>query len=218
MTDTTATPAVPEAEAAASLPVEKIEDAALVAVVRDVGPPPPLLQSESSARKGFAQEHKDWVARFLTRMPSPSLAADLLGVSSDTIHYHRRTDPAFRAAYDQAMEDAKQTLLGAAAEEVLGVGFAHVLTRDGDVITVPKERNDKLLLAYVNGILGQKHVHEGLDGEPPAGSFVLVITPRQLARLDAQDQEALTLLLAKLDSLAPQTIDQTPEALAHDGA
>ena len=196
-------------EAVASLPVEHLDDTRMVTLIKGVGAPPPLSLN-GCGQKSVGQEHKEWVIRFLEQLYSPKLAAEILGVASSTLFYHKRRDPAFRAAWEQAEADSHETILGIAMEEAHGIGVRHHITKDGDVIEIPKDRNDKIITKFLDFRLGQRHIHEGLPEGAEPGSLMLTVSPKQLARLTAEEQEQLTLLLAKLDSLAPKTIDQVP--------
>ena len=193
-------------EAVASLPVEHVDDTKMVTLIKGVGAPPPLSLN-LSGQKSIGQEHKEWVIRFLGQLYSPKLAAEILGVASSTLYHHKRNDPAFRAAWEQAQQDSHEMVFGLAMEEAHGVGVRHHITKDGDIIEVPKDRNDKIITAFLNFSLGTRHIHEGLPEGSEPGSLILTVTPSQLARLSAEEQDQLTLLLAKLDSLAPKTIE-----------
>ena len=203
--------------ALACLTPEQLEDDRLVAVVANVGRPPPF----SPLLKNFGQEHKDWVCAFLSVLPSPTLCASILGCSTGNLYDHRDRDPAFKAGWQAATENAHDTILGAAAEEALGIGRDHVVTKDGGLVAVPKRRSERLFDAWLKFRLGERHIHEGGAVDP--GSMVIQVTPSQLDALTRDDRRELTRLLAKVEAAAdgrPTTVDVTPEpaaALEHDG-
>ncbi len=182
------------------------DDPQFVSLVESVGAPPPFHPKA----KNFGDEHKAWVLAFLRELPSPQMAARVIGCSVDNLYEHRKRDPAFKAGWDAAMEDSYDTLLGMAAEEAAGVGVRHVVTGKGEVIAVPKDRNDKILSAFINFRLGQRHIHEGL-GEFESGTMMIAVTPRQLDCLTRDERGVLTYLLAKLEANAPKTIDGVVE-------
>ena len=196
---------------------EQSEDERLVTLIKGVGAPPPF----SSQVRNFGQPHKDWVCAFLAELPSPTMAARIMGVGVKTLYRHRDSDPVFRTDWANAVENAHDTILGAAAEEALGVGSDFTLSKDGKVIAIPKKRSERLLDAWLKFRLGERHIHEGGAVEP--GSMVIAVTPTQLDALTRQERRDLTRLLAKIESAAdgkPKTINATPEAasaLEHEG-
>lgn len=194
--------------AEACLTLDQLEDTQLVSIVKSVGAPPPYL----AAKRHFGQEHKDWVTTFLHELPSPTMAARIIGCSLSTLFHHKKVDPAFKAAWQDAMEASYDTLMGAASEEALGIGVRHVVTKDGDVLTIPKERNDKILTAFINFRLGQKITHEGIGANLPPDAMYIVVTPDQLGKLTKDERHELTRILAKLEQLAPKTVSHA-EAL-----
>lgn len=161
MTDEDAPPDhVPQPGSAdACLTPAQMDDARLVSVVKAVGPPPRFR-----GRGTFTDEHKLWVIAFLSSIPSPSLAARIIGCSADTLYHHKRNDPEFKARWDQAYNDSMETLMGAAAEEALGIGEQYVVTKEGTLMTIPKERNDKLLAAFMLRETKVRHEHEHTGG------------------------------------------------------
>ena len=64
------------------LPVELHDVERLLTIVRDVGPPP----KPGGSRRKFGQRQKDWVAGFVAQLPSPQLAARMLGISTSNLH------------------------------------------------------------------------------------------------------------------------------------
>jgi hypothetical protein len=150
-----------ENQALACLTPEEWEDAQLVSVVKSVGPPPKFHKTLHP----IGEAHKQWVLDFLASVPSPNMAARILGCSTNALYHHRRSDAEFGKAWDATMEDATMTMIGVAAEEALGVGLCHVVTKEGKVLTIPKERNDKLLAAFLlresKMKVDHKHEHGG---------------------------------------------------------
>lgn len=194
-----------KSEAVASLPIEHLEDARMVSFIKSVGPPPPL-SINPSGQKQFGQPHKDWTISFLSQLYSPKLAAEILGVASSTLFYHKRSDPVFRKAWEQAEQDSHEAMLGIAMEEAHGIGIRHHVTKDGDIIEVPKDRNDKIITAFLNFRLGTRHIHEGLDGDD-GGAMTIKISPDQIGKLTREERRQLTHILAKLEASAPITIN-----------
>jgi hypothetical protein len=149
------------------------------------------------------------------------MAARIMGVGVKTLYRHRDSDPVFRADWAKAVENAHDTILGAAAEEALGVGSDFTLSKDGKVIAIPKKRSERLLDAWLKFHLGERHIHEGGAAEP--GSMVIAVTPTQFDALTREERRELTRLLAKIESVAdgkPQTINAPREpamAMEYDG-
>ena len=193
-------------DAAACLTPELMEDDRLVTLVRGVGPPPPFAM-----RGDFGDEHKDWVVGFLAELPSPSMAARVMGVTSDTLYYHRDRDAAFRARWQQATLNAREAIVGAAAEEALGYGVDHVVTKDGGAVAIPKRRSERLLDSWMKFLLGERHIHEG--GELDPGTMYIEVSPAKLEALTGDERRQLTLILAKLERVGggQKVIDVTPE-------
>ena len=193
-------------------------DPRLGQLLTNIGHPPRLAKTGNRDR--WSQKHADWVVTFLAECPSPQLAAKLLGCSTRNLYGHRDRDPEFRRAWDQAMHDGNDTLLGLAWEEAHGFGVRHVMTPTGEVMALSKDRNDKILTALINFRLGQRHIHEGeLSKDDPPGTMILKVTPDQIGRLNREEQRQLTLLLNRLDELAPKTINgrayRDPQKLEH---
>lgn len=204
-------------EESTSLPVKHKDDERLMGILTNVGKPPEIIKKpgrrSSSHETGLQAEHKAWVLDFLVALPSPTLCAEVLGVGLSTLYHYRKIDPVFREGWEQAMIDSHDTLLGMASEEAAGIGFDYVVGKEGKVLTVPKNRSEKLLGAFVTFRLGQRVIHEGLDGNDD-GTMTIRISPDQIGKLDREERKQLTLILNKLETNAPVMINGN--ATVHD--
>lgn len=185
------------------LPVELHDDERLLTIVRDVGPPP----KPGGSRRKFGQRQKDWVVGFVAQLPSPQLAARMLGISTSTIHHGRRTDPEFKAAYDEAISLAREHIVGVAYQEALGIGKDYVLSKDSKVVAIPKRRDSQIIRSVLDlHYAREKNTHE-IRHTMNNGSQ-LGLTSEQLMRLSRQERKQLTELLLKATSPKDVTPDR----------
>jgi hypothetical protein len=113
---------------------------------------------------------------------SPALAAKELGISTRTIHDHRKRDIDFGDRYQQAMDAAFHGVLGRAFE------------RSMDHLT-PSDRLIEVLLKFrwperLNGFLALNENTGTTEG--PAG-----LDPHVIAKMDPQDRAQLAELLGR---------------------
>jgi hypothetical protein len=113
---------------------------------------------------------------------SPALAAKELGISTRTIHDHRKREPEFGERYQQAMDAAFHGVLGRAFE------------RSMDPLE-PSDRLIEVLLKFrwperLNGFLALNETAGSTDG--PAG-----LDPHVIAKMEPQDRVQLAELLGR---------------------
>ena len=127
----------------------------------------------------WSPEVEDAVLEIIGRTGSPKRAAEEVGVSTSTIHDHRRRDHEFRARYAVAMDDAFTAVLG------------HAFTRSFDEVR-PSDRLTEVLLR--------------LRWPERLGSFLQVageasgssaLDPMVIARMPSEDRASLIALLEK---------------------
>lgn len=179
-------------------------------IVERVGPPP----SPSGARVKFGARQQKWLLAFLQQLPSPLLASKMLGIHPNTIAERRKRDPAFKRAYEDAIALGREMTMALAYEEAHGVGKSYVVTKDGGLIAVPKQRNDKIILALLNLHHARElnhftHEHE-VSGQ--VGFNPVNLTPEQYMRLDRKERKTLLALVEKATRERPP-IDVTPPRL-----
>lgn len=119
----------------------------------------------------------------IARTGSPKRASEAVGVSTATIHDHRRRDFEFGAKYTQAMDSAFHQILGRAFERSLDE-------------EEPSDRLIEVLLKFrwperLNGFLAFT-AEGGSAPSAPAG-----LDPRVIARMEPADRAALIGLLGK---------------------
>lgn len=196
---------------------DEASDENLLQVIAAIGKPPRLRRDAKKVGKPyiFTDKHKEWVVNFLADMPSPQLAAKIMGLPTRSLFQQRNYDAAFRTAWDEAMDVGLDQMIGQAMEEAAGWGVREVMTPQGEVTTLKKGRNDKILLGILNFKMGQRHIHEGsITADDPPGTMVLKVTPEQLGKLTRDEQRELTVLLNRLESLAPRTINGSAQQQA----
>lgn len=123
------------------------------------------------------------VLDIVARTGSPKRASEATGVSTATIHDHRRRDHEFGAKYTQAMDSA--------FHEVLGKAFERSLADEE-----PSDRLIEVLLKFrwperLNNFLSFA-ADGGSMASAPAG-----LDPRVIARMEPGDRAALIDLLGK---------------------
>lgn len=123
------------------------------------------------------------VLDIVARTGSPKRAAEATGVSTATIHDHRRRDADFGSRYSAAMDSAFHEILGKAFERSLA-----------DV--EPSDRLIEVLLKFrwperLNGFLAFT-AEGGAMASAPAG-----LDPRVIARMEPKDRAVLIDLLGK---------------------
>ena len=123
------------------------------------------------------------VLDIIAKTGSPKRAAEATGVSTATIHDHRRRDFEFGAKYTQAMDSA--------FHEILGKAFERSLDEEE-----PSDRLIEVLLKFrwperLNGFLAFT-AEGGSAAAAPAG-----LDPRVIARMEPGDRAALIDLLGR---------------------
>ena len=127
----------------------------------------------------WSPEVEDAVLEIIGRTGSPKRATEEVGVSTSTIHDHRRRDHEFRTRYAVAMDDAFTAVLG------------HAFTRSFDEVR-PSDRLTEVLLR--------------LRWPERLGSFLQVagevsgsgaLEPMVIARMPSEDRASLIALLEK---------------------
>lgn len=137
----------------------------------------------------------DMAARVLevvSRTGSAMRAAEHCGVHHQTIHYHRRTDPAFAAAYQTAMDDAFHAVLGRGMDLALD----EVKPSERLIETLLKFRWPERLQSFL----------AVQTNSAPAG-----LDPAVIARMDPSDRMMLANLLEKyLDAASQPSLVHAP--------
>ena len=118
------------------------------------------------------------VLDIVARTGSPKRAAEELGISVSTIHDHRRRDPEFRQKYSVAMDEAFMAVLG------------HAFTRSFDEVK-PSDRLTEVLLR----LRWPERLGSFIQAAPSSEQGGL--DPMVIARMPAEDREALIALLEK---------------------
>src|SRR4051812_3360743 len=96
--------------------------------------------------KGINRRRK-WQTTFLAdlaRMGSVRLAADAAGVARATVYSHRESDKAFAAKWDEAMQDAADTLEAEAFRRAVDGVVKHVTHKD-TIVTVPVNKDGNVV-------------------------------------------------------------------------
>jgi hypothetical protein len=181
-------------------------DENLYRVLSSVGAPP----RPGSGRVKFTRAQQRWTLSFLAQIPSPMLAASLLGIHSNKIFERRKRDPLFKNEYDDAIAAGREATVSLAYEEAHGVGKAYVLTKDGGLVAVPKQRSERIILALLNLQHARElkhHTHE-LEVSGQVGLHAVNLTPEQYMRLDRAERKTLLRLVEKAtaDARAPPAL------------
>ena len=190
------------------VPAELQGDDNLYRVLENVGPPP----RPSASRVKFTRRHQKWLLSFIAQIPSPLLASKMLGIHPNTIAEARKRDPVFKQDYEEAIALGREVTMSLAYEEAHGVGKAYLLTKDGEVVAVPKQRSEKIILALLN-LHHEKelnhftHEHE-VTGQ--VGFHAVNLTPEQYMRLDRKERKTLLALVEKATREPPAERDITP--------
>jgi hypothetical protein len=189
-------------------------DENLCRIVERIGPPP----RPTGSRVKFGARQQKWLLGFLTQLPSPLLASRMLGIHPNTIVDRRKRDSVFKQAYEDAITLGREMTMSLAYEEAHGVGKSYVVTKDGGVIAVPKQRNDRIILALLNLHHARElnHFTHDHDVTGQVAFHAVNLTPEQYTRLDRKERKALLDLVNKATSEPP--IDVTPRRLGSDRA
>ncbi len=195
-----------------AVPAELAGDENLYRVLGSVGPPPP----PSRGRVKFTRRHQRWALSFLAQVPSPLLAARILGIHPNTIADRRARDPGFRTEYDEAIAAGREATMSLAYEEAHGVGKAYVVTKDGGVVAVPKQRSERIILALLNLHHARElnHFTHDVEVSGQVGLHAVNLTPRQYMRLDRRERRTLLELVAKA-TREPDSTDAPPRTIEH---
>lgn len=122
----------------------------------------------------------DKVLEIVGECGSPGIAAKRVGISTDTIKYHRRKDPEFRAAYDDAIRGAVENLL------------TNSIARAGDI---SDPSNEALTLAWLR--LRGDRINAWLDGDTATQTDGMGLDHRVVQLMTSEDRRALLGLLNK---------------------
>jgi hypothetical protein len=193
--------------------VDVAADENLHRVVERVGPPP----RPSGDRVKFGARQQKWLLAFVAQLPSPLLASRMLGIHPNTIADRRKRDPVFKQAYEEAITLGREMTMSLAYEEAHGVGKSYVVTKDGGVIAVPKQRNDRIILALLNLHHARElnHFTHEHDVNGQVGFHAVNLTPEQYTRLDRKERRTLLALVDKA-TREPAVVDVTPPRLGSD--
>ena len=175
----------------------QLEDKQLCTVVKSIGRPPPF-----NGRGTFVAEHKAWVCAFLYAIPSPGMAASIMGCSIDNFYHHRRNDEDFKREWDEAIKSGFQQIVGAAAENALGVGDPDVLSR----------RSEKLLGAFLLRESRVKHDVEHKHG----GGIVLMPAPMTEEEWEKHVFEQQQVHRLQSDSPVSELAKRQPVIIEHE--
>ena len=88
-----------------------------------------------------------WKALFLNhlaRMGNVTLAAEAAGVGRMTVYEHKAADKAFAAKWDEAMQDAADTLEAEARRRAVE-GVQKYITHKTELVTVPVDKDGKVV-------------------------------------------------------------------------
>jgi hypothetical protein len=188
-------------------------DENLYRIVERVGPPP----QPRGGRVKFGARQQKWLLDFLAQLPSPLLASRMLGIHANTIADRRKRDPVFKQAYEEAIALGREMTMSLAYEEAHGVGKSFVVTKDGGVIAVPKQRNDRIILALLNLHHARElnHFTHDHDVTGQVAFHAVNLTPEQYTRLDRKERKTLLALVDKA-TREPAVVDVTPRRLGSD--
>lgn len=134
-----------------------------------------------SSRSGkWSQAMADKVLEIVGECGSPTIAAKRVGVTVKTIDYHRKKDPEFAAAYQDAIRGAVEALV------------TNSIARAGDI---SDPSNEALTLAWLR--LRGDRVNAWLDGDTATQTDGMGLDHRVVSLMSGEDRRALLGLLNK---------------------
>ena len=98
--------------------------------------------------------------RHLEESGSVSFAAERTGIGRNTVYERRRTDPAFAAGWQKAVEMAAEALMDTAVTRALE-GTERGVWRRGRQVGVMREYNDRLLMFLLRRLKPEVYARRG---------------------------------------------------------